>query len=249
MPASTPFACPFRLVESKCPARRCSLLQSESPSPGTVTRTLCGSTVRNDDVALVGIVRNATTHAGLDPASVFVKWVDLTLSARGVARSTETHATRTTFATVGTSAAVFPPRQRFCRGRSVAAPRPAQWPLTLSQAPARFDLTLDTTARLSKPSVELDPDSSGATLFPVSAGTARFHVLVRDVTGGPYPTRALESSVGVPRVLMRAAPSPSIRLRAARKRWRSYRLATSRNVVWSTSRSAESRLIPSFSPR
>src|SRR5205814_3867405 len=67
-----------------------------TPSPGTVTRTLCGSNVRNDDVALVGIVQNAATHKGVDSASVFVRWVDLTLSGRGVTRSTETHVTRTT---------------------------------------------------------------------------------------------------------------------------------------------------------
>jgi hypothetical protein len=49
-------------------------------SPGTLTRALCGASVRSDDTVLVGIVRNAATNKGVDSASVFVKWVDVTLS-------------------------------------------------------------------------------------------------------------------------------------------------------------------------
>jgi hypothetical protein len=47
------------------------------------------------------------------------------------------------------------------------------------------DVTLDTTARPSNGSVDLDPDSSGWSLFPMSASTTRYHVVVRDLQGRP----------------------------------------------------------------
>lgn len=49
----------------------------------------------------------------------------------------------------------------------------------------RLDLTLDTAARLSGGSVELDADSNGMSLFPLSAGSARYRVVVRDLAGRP----------------------------------------------------------------
>lgn len=152
--------------------------------PGVITRALCGSNVRNDDVALAGFVKNAATNKGLDSASVFVKWVDVKLTRRGFTRSTQAAVTRTnrdgwyvrcdvpaaaqvvTWATRGgatTGAALF----------------------TMAGTPARLDFALDTTARPSSGSVELDPDSSTGSLFPMSAGSARFHVLVRDANGQP----------------------------------------------------------------
>lgn len=154
-----------------------------TPSPGTVTRRLCGAIARNDDVALVGIVQNAATHKGVDSVSVFVKWVDLTLSGRGVTRSTETHVTRTTsdgwYVSCGVPAEAMVLSWAERGGATTGAVL-----LTSTRAPARLDLTLDTTAHPSMGPRGLEPDSSTA-LFPTSTGTARYHVLVRDVAGRP----------------------------------------------------------------
>src|ERR1035437_897123 len=150
--------------------------------PGAITRALCGSNVRNDDVALVGMVRNAATNKGLDSASVFVKWVDVKLTLRGFTRSTQAVVTRTTRdgwyvrCDVPAAASVV---SWAARGRATTG----AVLFTLTGAPARLDLTLDTTARLSNGSVEMDPDSSTGSLFPMSAGTARYHVIVRDLNG------------------------------------------------------------------
>jgi hypothetical protein len=155
-----------------------------TPSPGTVTRALCGSNVRNDDVALVGTVRNAATHSGLDSASVFVKWVDLTLTARGATRSTETRSTRTNsdgwYVSCGVPAEAMLLSWAERGGAATGAVL-----LTSTRAPARLDLTLDTTAHPSMGPLGHEADSSGAGLFPMSAGTARYHVLVRDAAGRP----------------------------------------------------------------
>jgi hypothetical protein len=155
-----------------------------TPSTSTVTRALCGSSVRSDDVALVGIVRNAATHSGLDSASVFVRWVDLTLTAQGATRSTETHVTRTNrdgwYVSCGVPAEAMLLSWVERGGATTGAVL-----LTSTRAPGRLDLTLDTTAHPSMGSLGLESDSSGATLFPMSAGTARYHVLVRDAAGRP----------------------------------------------------------------
>lgn len=153
----------------------------------SLARALCGSSVRDDDVALVGVVRNAATHTGVDSVSVFVEWVDLTLTARGVSRSTETRVARTT-----------------SDGRYVVCGVPAEaellsWAergdattgavlLTSTRTGAHLDLTLDTTAHPATGPLGLAPDSSGAALFPSPAGTARYRVLVRDVGGRPVTT-------------------------------------------------------------
>jgi hypothetical protein len=152
--------------------------------PGAITRALCGSNVRNDDVALVGMVRNAATNKGLDSASVFVKWVDVTLTQRGFTRSTQAVVTRTNRdgwyvrCDVPATASVVSWAAR--GGATTGAVL-----FTVTGAPARLDLTLDTTARPSNGSVEMDPDSSVGSLFPMSAGTARYHVIVRDLNGRP----------------------------------------------------------------
>jgi hypothetical protein len=162
--------------------------------PGAITRALCGSNVRNDDVALVGMVRNAATNKGLDSASVFVKWVDVKLTRRGLTRSTQAIVTRTNRdgwyvrCDVPATASVVSWAAR--GGATTGAVL-----FTLTGAPARLDLTLDTTARPSSGSVEMDPDSSTGSLFPMSAGTARYHVIVRDLSGRPV-TNARVSILG-----------------------------------------------------
>ena len=162
--------------------------------PGAITRALCGSNVRNDDVALVGMVRNAATNKGLDSASVFVKWVDVKLTRRGFTRSTQAIVTRTNRdgwyvrCDVPATASVVSWAAR--GGATTGAVL-----FTLTGAPARLDLTLDTTARPSSGSVEMDPDSSTGSLFPMSAGTARYHVIVRDLSGRPV-TNARVSILG-----------------------------------------------------
>ncbi len=183
---------PPRRVE--VPRKAAFTLALGTPSPGTMTRALCGSNVRNDDVALVGMVRNVATNKGLDSASVFIKWVDVTLTQRGFTRSSQTVVTRTTRdgwyvrCDVPAEASLLSWAER--GGATTGAVL-----LTMNRAPARLDLTLDTTAHPSKGSVELEPDSSGASLFPTSAGTARYHVIVRDVSGRPV-TNARISILG-----------------------------------------------------
>jgi hypothetical protein len=159
-------------------------LQVGTPSPGTVMRAVCGPNTRNDDVALVGFVRNAATHTALDSVSVFVKWLDLTLTARGVTRSTETRATKTTKDGWYVSCGVPAGAELLSWAERGGAATGAVL-LTSTRAPARLDLTLDTTAHSSIATPSLDADSSGAALFPMSAGTARYHVLVRDAAGRP----------------------------------------------------------------
>ncbi|MDQ8165641.1 MAG: hypothetical protein P3A28_07785, partial [Gemmatimonadota bacterium] len=66
-----------------------------TPSAETVTRTLCGPLMRRDDIVLVGNVRNALTHRGVDSAIVFVKWINLALTVRGTVRSAVGKATST----------------------------------------------------------------------------------------------------------------------------------------------------------
>ena len=152
--------------------------------PGAVTRALCGPNVRTDDVALVGMVRNAATKKGLDSASVFVKWVDVTMTRRGFTRSTQAVVTRTTrdgwYVRCDVPGAATVVSWAARGGATTGAVL-----FTLTGAPARLDLTLDTTARPSNGSVELDPDSSLGSLFPMSAGTAPYHVIVRDLKGRP----------------------------------------------------------------
>lgn len=155
-----------------------------TPSPGTVTRALCGANVRSDDVALVGIVRNVATHSGLDSARVFINWVDLTLTPRGVTRSTETRVTRTTADGWYLSCGV-PAEAMLLAWAEHAGATTGAVLMTSTRAPARLDLTLDTTAHRSMRPSDREPDSSGAILFPTSAGTARYHVVVRDVAGRP----------------------------------------------------------------
>jgi Carboxypeptidase regulatory-like domain len=161
-------------------------LQLGTDLPGAITRALCGSNVRNDVVALVGMVRNAATNKGLDSASVFVKWVDVKLTLRGFTRSTQAVVTRTTrdgwYVRCDVPAAATVVSWAARGGATTGAVL-----YTLTGAPARLDLTLDTTARPSNGSVELDPDSSAGSLFPLSAGTARYHVIVRDANGRPLP--------------------------------------------------------------
>ncbi len=173
---------PLRRVE--VPDMAAFTLELGTPSPGTMTRALCGSNVRNGDVALVGMVRNAATNKGLDSASVFVKWVDVTLTPRGFTRSTRAVVTRTTrdgwYVRCDVPAAATVVLWAARGGATTGAVL-----FTLIGAPARLDLTLDTTARPSNGSVELDPDSSVGSLFPMSAGTARYHMIVRDLSGRP----------------------------------------------------------------
>ena len=152
--------------------------------PGAITRALCGANVRNDDVALVGMVRNAATNTGVDSASVFVKWVDVQLSVRGFTRSARAVTTRTTrdgwYVRCDVPAAATVVSWAARGGATTGAVL-----LTLTGAPARLDFTIDTTARPSNGSVDMDPDSSIGSLFPMSAGSARYHVIVRDLNGRP----------------------------------------------------------------
>lgn len=144
-------------------------------------RSLCGPNMRSDGVALVGFVKDAATHSGLDSVSVSIKWVDLTLTTRGVTRSTETRVARTN--TDGWYVGCGVPAEAVIvswaeRGSATTGAVAA----TLTRVSARLDFTLDTTARRST-AVDFGADPSGAALFPAAIGGARLHVLVRDLSG------------------------------------------------------------------
>lgn len=175
---------PFPPRRIEVPRKAAFTLAVGMPSALTVTHALCGSNVRNDDVALVGIVRSAATHTGLDSVSVFVRWVNLTLTKRGVTRSIETHVTRTSGDGWYVNCGV--PTEAMLeswaeRGGIMAGPVL----LTSTRAPARLDFTLDTTAHASNGPLAVAADSSVAPLFPTPTGTTRYHVLVRDAAGRP----------------------------------------------------------------
>lgn len=152
--------------------------------PGAITRALCGANVRNDDVAIAGRVRNAATGAGVDSAGVFVKWVDVQLSGRGFTRSAKAVTTRSNrdgwYVRCDIPAAATIVSWAARGGATTGASL-----LTLTGAPSRLDFTIDTTARPAAGSVDPDPDSDVGSLFPMSVGTVRYHVIVRDLDGRP----------------------------------------------------------------
>lgn len=137
---------PPRRVE--VPPQASFALAAATPSPSTVTRALCGTDARDNDIALVGVVRNAATHTGLNSVIVSVKWLDLTLTAQGVARSTETRVTRTTSDGWYVSCDVPIEAELLAWAERDGATTGAVL-LTSTRAPTRLDLTLDTTARSS----------------------------------------------------------------------------------------------------
>jgi hypothetical protein len=154
-----------------------------TPSRVALVKAMCGDNRRADDLVVAGFVRDATTRMGIGGAKVFVKWVDLILTLHGTAR-----ATRGQVVATGTD------------GRYVSCGVPVEGQLVswaekrgattgavlmdLARSPARLDFYLDTTARPSRGSVDLDPDSTGDPLFPMSVGRASYRIAVRDGAGG-----------------------------------------------------------------
>jgi hypothetical protein len=155
-----------------------------TPSRRTVTRMLCGDSARRDDVALAGIVRDATTRRGIDSASVVVKWVNLTLRRGQFVRSTETHVTRTARDGWYVSCGV-PSSGTLLSWAEHAGATSGPVALTLEGAPVRLDFSLDPTARPSAGSIDREPDSSGVSLFPTATGSVRYRVIVGDLAGRP----------------------------------------------------------------
>jgi hypothetical protein len=157
-----------------------------TPSRTAVGRTLCGDSASSDDAALVGFVRSAATNNGLDSARVVAKWINLKLKRGGFRRYFETHESRTTrdgwFVQCGVPANGTLVAWAEYHGITTGAV-----PISLDGASSRIDFRLDQTAVVFRGSMDLDPDSSGASLFPVSAGTARYRVLVRDLAARPLP--------------------------------------------------------------
>ncbi len=155
-----------------------------TPSAATVTRMLCGPLIRDDDVAIVGNARNASTRQNLDSGRVFAKWMNLSVTPRGTAR-----------VVVGKEAKMsadgwyvicgVPAKGTVLAWAQSGAAVTGAVPVSLGTAPTRLDFSLDTNSRLSRGSVDLDPDSSGMTLFPMSVGAAQHRVLIRELSGRP----------------------------------------------------------------
>lgn len=173
---------PVRRLE--VPPKAVVVAELATPSRRTVTRVLCSDTARNDDVALVGIVRDAGTRRGIDSAFVVVKWINLTLFRGTFVRSVETRITPTARDGWYVSCGI-PAHATLLSWAEHAGATSGAVPLTLDAAPTRLDISLDPTALPSGGSIDLDPDSSGAAVFPIATGAARYRVLVRDPSGRP----------------------------------------------------------------
>ncbi len=175
---------PVRRLE--VPPKAVVVAELATPSRRTVTRMLCGDTARVDDVALVGIVRDAGTRRGIDSAVVVVKWVTLTLFRGTFARSVETRIARTTYDGWYVSCGI-PGDGTLLSWAEHAGATSGAVPLTPEGAPTRLDISLDPAAFPSGGSIDLEPDSNGANVFPIAAGNARYRVLVRDPSGRAVP--------------------------------------------------------------
>jgi hypothetical protein len=154
-----------------------------TPSRRVITRLLCGNESRSDDVALVGSVRDASTHTALPSAFVVAKWMNLKLKVGGFTRSTETRVVQTGPDGWYVSCGV-PANGTVMSWAEHAGAVSGVIPLTLEDAPVRLDLSVDATALSSGGPIDLDPDSSGG-LFPIASGKSRYRVVVRDVGGRP----------------------------------------------------------------
>jgi hypothetical protein len=174
-------ACSLWAIAGVAPA----LTAQATPGGGAVldstTRAAC-SNGRRDDVAIAGFVKNAATGKGVDSASVFVKWVDVTLTRRGFTRAGRAIVAKTNHDGWYVRCDI-PAKATIVTWASRGGATTGAVLHTLDGAPDRLDFTIDTTARPSIGSVEVDPDSTIGSLFPMSSGAARLHVLVRDSSG------------------------------------------------------------------
>ena len=154
------------------------------PSGKTITRMLCGDSARSDDVALVGMVRDAETHRGVGSAIVVAKWINLTLRRGMFVRSTETRVARTApdgwYVNCG-----VPAKGTLLVWTENAGATSGAVLVELDRTPVRLDLSVDRTALPFGGSIDVEPDSNGESLFPMAAGSARYRVLVRDPNGRP----------------------------------------------------------------
>ncbi|MEO7454920.1 MAG: carboxypeptidase-like regulatory domain-containing protein [Gemmatimonadaceae bacterium] len=166
------------------PPRASVIAELWTPSRHALTRMLCGDTANGDDVALVGMVRDAATRRGIDSASVVVKWINLQLKLGGFTRSAETHVARTARDGWYVSCGV-PANGTLLTWAEHAGATSGAVPLTLEGAPMRVDVSLDASARRTGGSIDLEPDSAGVSMFPTASGKARYRVLVRDPSGSP----------------------------------------------------------------
>lgn len=116
-----------------------------TPSRRTVTRTLGGDSTWTDDVALVGIVRDAETHRGIDSAIVVAKWINLTLRRGTFVRSAETRVARTTRDGWYVNCGV-PANGTLLSWAEYAGATSGAVPIDLTGAPTRLDLSLDPAA-------------------------------------------------------------------------------------------------------
>ncbi len=130
------------------------------------------------------MVRDAATHAGIDSAIVVAKWINLTLRHGMFVRSAETRLARTTHDGWYVNCGV-PAKATLLSWAEHAGATSGAVPLELSGAPTRFDISLDRAALPFGGSVDLEPDSSGSSLFPIATGAARYRVLVHDPNGRP----------------------------------------------------------------
>lgn len=170
----------------KVPAKALANIQLWTPSRVTAGRMLCGDSASRDDAALVGFVRSASSNSGLDSARVMTKWVNLKLKRGGFTRSFEAHETQTArdgwFVQCGVPANGTIVAWAEYHGITTGAV-----PISLDGVSMRLDFHLDQSAVAFRGSLDLDQDSSGASLFPVSRGTARHRFLVQDFAARPLP--------------------------------------------------------------
>lgn len=157
-----------------------------TPSGRQVARILCGDTLPSDNVALVGIIRDAATQRGIESAIVVAKWINLTLVRGMFVRSNASSIARTTHDGWYVSCDL-PANGTLVVWAEHAGAISGVVPVSLERAPARLDLSVDHTALPSHGSSIVDSDTTDASLFPVASGRTRYRALVRDATGRAIP--------------------------------------------------------------
>ena len=175
-------ALPVRRVE--VPPKPVVAVELRTPSRRTVARMLCGDSSWIGDVALVGVVRDAETKRGIDSAIVVAKWINLTLRRGVFVRSTETQLTRTAHDGWYVNCGI-PAKGTLLSWVERGGATSGAVPIDLDGAPRRLDLSLDRTALPFGGSIDLEADSSGASLYPVATGSARYRLVVHDLSGRP----------------------------------------------------------------
>ena len=171
------------------PVRITKTVRSSAAAPDSAslaaTRALCGEAQAPGDVALFGIVRDASSNSAIDSVDVFVQWVNLSLGRSGIQRLLVSHSALTNHegrytlcgVPIGATLVTWAVRDGATTGAVF---------LTVGRAPEHLDFSLDASARR----FESDPEPARAAVSdapPAAIGAARYRAMLRDENGQPVP--------------------------------------------------------------